>query len=88
MAKWLALGIIVCIIYCPGIKITDYLVGHRAPRTKIDSIFRFWISMHETKMPINHYQRQHDGFELKISNVNCQNRAQGASKLKHAYPIP
>ena len=55
---------IVCLIYYPGIKVTDYLVGHREPNTRIDSIFRFWISMYETKMAINHYQRQHDGSEL------------------------
>ena len=36
---------IVCLIYYPGIKVTDYLVGHREPNTRIDSIFRFWISM-------------------------------------------
>ena len=45
---------IVCLIYYPGIKVTDYLVGHREPNTRIDSIFRFWISMYETKMAINH----------------------------------
>ena len=36
---------IVCLIYYPGIKVTDYLVGHQEPNTRIDSIFRFWISM-------------------------------------------